>query len=80
MAGRGTDIKLGGNHEMRIEDELGGVTDPAERAKREAAIKAEVARVSKRRDAIVAQLGALRDVVAGFGTDENEDDAPEQDA
>jgi preprotein translocase subunit SecA len=42
MAGRGTDIKLGGNWEMRVADELGEVTDPAERAKRETRIKEEV--------------------------------------
>jgi preprotein translocase subunit SecA len=36
MAGRGTDIKLGGNAEMRIEHETAEVTDPA---KREALIK-----------------------------------------
>jgi len=42
MAGRGTDIKLGGNFEMRVQDELAEVTEPAERAKREAKIKEEV--------------------------------------
>src|SRR5277367_1960856 len=30
MAGRGTDIKLGGNLEMRLKLELGDITDPAE--------------------------------------------------
>ncbi|HEX2894986.1 MAG TPA: hypothetical protein VHO29_13390, partial [Marmoricola sp.] len=35
-----------------------------------AAIKAEVERVSKRRDGIVAQLGALRDVVSSFAQEE----------
>ncbi|MEA1649922.1 preprotein translocase subunit SecA [Nitrospirillum sp. BR 11164] len=43
MAGRGTDIKLGGNVEMRIEYELGDVTDPAERARRIQQIEEEVA-------------------------------------
>ncbi|TWB21523.1 protein translocase subunit secA [Nitrospirillum bahiense] len=43
MAGRGTDIKLGGNVEMRIEYELGEVTDPAERARRIQQIEEEVA-------------------------------------
>ncbi len=42
MAGRGTDIQLGGNAEMRIREELADVTDPEERARREAEIRAEV--------------------------------------
>ncbi|HLY58666.1 MAG TPA: preprotein translocase subunit SecA [Stellaceae bacterium] len=43
MAGRGTDIQLGGNPDMRIRQELGDVTDPDERARRIAEIRAEVA-------------------------------------
>jgi preprotein translocase subunit SecA len=43
MAGRGTDIQLGGNADMRIRQELGDVTDPAERVRRIEAIRAEVA-------------------------------------
>ena len=43
MAGRGTDIQLGGNLEMRIERELEGVEDGPERDARIAAIKAEIA-------------------------------------
>jgi preprotein translocase subunit SecA len=43
MAGRGTDIKLGGNVEMRIKRELATITDPEEKARREEAIRAEVA-------------------------------------
>jgi preprotein translocase subunit SecA len=43
MAGRGTDIKLGGNVDMRLRIELEGVADEAERAAKEAAIRAEVA-------------------------------------
>ncbi len=39
MAGRGTDIKLGGNLEMRLRKELAGIVDPA----REAAIRADIA-------------------------------------
>ena len=35
------------------------------------AIRAEVDRLTKRRDSITAQLGALRDVVAGFTDDES---------
>ncbi|MHB1059995.1 MAG: preprotein translocase subunit SecA, partial [Rhodanobacter sp.] len=43
MAGRGTDIQLGGNIEMRIQRELGEITDPADRERRIAAIREEVA-------------------------------------
>jgi preprotein translocase subunit SecA len=43
MAGRGTDIQLGGNADMRIRHELATVTDPAERETRIQAIRAEVA-------------------------------------
>src|SRR5579885_3539729 len=43
MAGRGTDIKLGGNVEMSITRELADVNDPKERERRIAQIKAEVA-------------------------------------
>ena len=32
-----------------------------------AVLRAEVDRYQKRRDSIVAQLGALRDVISGFG-------------
>jgi hypothetical protein len=42
-----------------------------------AAIKAEVDRVSKRRDGIVAQLAALKDVVSSFAQDEDESPAAE---
>jgi preprotein translocase subunit SecA len=45
MAGRGTDIQLGGNADMRIRHELGDVTDAAERERGIAAIKAQVARL-----------------------------------
>ena len=43
MAGRGTDIQLGGNLQMRIQREMAQMTDEAERAKRIEAIKAEIA-------------------------------------
>ena len=43
MAGRGTDIQLGGNIDFRIEDELSGVEDGPERDKAIEKIKAEVA-------------------------------------
>jgi preprotein translocase subunit SecA len=44
MAGRGTDIKLGGNAEMRIATELEGIEPGPERSHREEEIKAEVER------------------------------------
>ncbi|WP_142849307.1 preprotein translocase subunit SecA [Telmatospirillum sp. J64-1] len=47
MAGRGTDIQLGGNVEMRLKQELADITDEAERAKREAEIRAEVAELKQ---------------------------------
>jgi preprotein translocase subunit SecA len=43
MAGRGTDIKLGGNLEMRLKKELEGVTDDAKRAAIEENVRAEIA-------------------------------------
>ncbi len=43
MAGRGTDIQLGGNFDMRVRNELGGVIDEAERARRTEEIRAEIA-------------------------------------
>src|SRR5262249_6356791 len=43
MAGRGTDIKLGGNLEMRLRLELADIEDPAEREAKAAAIRDEIA-------------------------------------
>ncbi|WP_232629552.1 preprotein translocase subunit SecA [Methylobacterium sp. Leaf118] len=43
MAGRGTDIKLGGNLEMRIEKELGGIGEGPERDAAIEALKTEIA-------------------------------------
>jgi preprotein translocase subunit SecA len=43
MAGRGTDIKLGGNLDVRLKMELSNIHDEAERAKREAEVREEVA-------------------------------------
>jgi preprotein translocase subunit SecA len=43
MAGRGTDIQLGGNLQMRIQRELAEVTDERERERRIDKIKAEIA-------------------------------------
>jgi preprotein translocase subunit SecA len=42
MAGRGTDIQLGGNVDMRVRTELGGIIDEKELASRTAQIRAEV--------------------------------------
>jgi len=41
MAGRGTDIQLGGNAEMRVADETAGLTDEAERIRKQEKIYAE---------------------------------------
>jgi preprotein translocase subunit SecA len=42
MAGRGTDIQLGGNLDMRLKQEAAIIADPAERAAKEQAIRAEI--------------------------------------
>jgi preprotein translocase subunit SecA len=44
MAGRGTDIKLGGNVDMRVATETAGIADEAEKQKKAAEIRAEVDR------------------------------------
>ena len=44
MAGRGTDIKLGGSLDMRILQETGNITDQAEKAKKIEQIKADIER------------------------------------
>ncbi|GAB0118912.1 preprotein translocase subunit SecA [Acidisoma sp. 7E03] len=54
MAGRGTDIKLGGNVDMRRRLELATIADPEEYARRDAALVAEVAQAH---DAVVAAGG-----------------------
>ncbi len=55
MAGRGTDIKLGGNLDMRVKLELQGIEGPAREA-REAAMAAEVAAAH---DAVKAAGGLM---------------------
>lgn len=55
MAGRGTDIKLGGNLEARLEKELAGVEDPAEIEH----IKERIEREVKADEEIVKQAGGL---------------------
>ena len=47
MAGRGTDIKLGGNLEMRVERELADVPEGEERTRRIAEIEADIARLKE---------------------------------
>ncbi|NEV02117.1 preprotein translocase subunit SecA [Bradyrhizobium uaiense] len=44
MAGRGTDIKLGGSLEMRIQQETAAITDEAEKASKIEQIKADIER------------------------------------
>ncbi len=48
MAGRGTDIKLGGNAEMRIAEELGDMPAGPEREAREKEIQADVERLKEK--------------------------------
>ncbi|UFZ02425.1 preprotein translocase subunit SecA [Bradyrhizobium ontarionense] len=43
MAGRGTDIKLGGSLDMRLQQETAGITDEAEKATKIEQLKAEIA-------------------------------------
>lgn len=47
MAGRGTDIQLGGNFEMRAADEIPEDATPAKRKKAEAKIKEEIAKAKE---------------------------------
>ncbi len=55
MAGRGTDIQLGGNVDMRVAQELAEIEDEAAKAKREAAIREEV----KANREVVLKAGGL---------------------
>ncbi|MEK7245070.1 MAG: preprotein translocase subunit SecA, partial [Pseudomonadota bacterium] len=55
MAGRGTDIQLGGNIEMRLKQELAAVADETERARRADQIRAEVAEARR----IVVEAGGV---------------------
>lgn len=48
MAGRGTDIQLGGNIDMRLERELEGMEPGADRDAKEAAIRAEVKQLKEK--------------------------------
>jgi preprotein translocase subunit SecA len=62
MAGRGTDIQLGGNLEMRLKQELSGIEDEGEREKRKAEIRAEIeaAREEVRRSGGLFVIGSER--------------------
>jgi preprotein translocase subunit SecA len=55
MAGRGTDIQLGGNLDMRLKIELGGIEDPFEREAKAADIRKEIEAARE----IVRQGGGL---------------------
>jgi preprotein translocase subunit SecA len=55
MAGRGTDIQLGGNLDMRLKAELAAIEDAAEHEPRAAAVRAETAAARE----IVRQAGGL---------------------
>ena len=55
MAGRGTDIKLGGNLEVRLGKELFGVEDPDLRRQIEAKVKADIENAEK----LVKKAGGL---------------------
>jgi preprotein translocase subunit SecA len=55
MAGRGTDIKLGGNLEMRLRKDLDGVTDEAKRQAIEETVRTEIAAAHE----VVKQAGGL---------------------
>src|SRR5947209_6958819 len=55
MAGRGTDIQLGGNLDMRLKTDLAGIEDPAEREALIAAIRSEIDEARK----VVIQGGGL---------------------
>jgi preprotein translocase subunit SecA len=47
MAGRGTDIQLGGNADMRIMQEIGDLADGPEKSAKESAIRADVQRLKE---------------------------------
>src|ERR1700686_3640847 len=55
MAGRGTDIQLGGNLDMRLKTDLAGIEDPAEREALIVAIRSEIEQARE----VVIQAGGL---------------------
>ena len=59
MAGRGTDIQLGGNAEMQLAQELSEITDEAERARKEPEFRARIeAEIAEARE-VVLKAGGL---------------------
>jgi len=64
MAGRGTDIQLGGNYDMRVRQEADGIADPAARERKIAKIRDEIAAARQ----IVLESGGLHIV----GTERHE--------
>jgi len=59
MAGRGTDIQLGGNVDMRIRAELGGIADEAERKAREPEVRDRLEAETETGREIVRKAGGL---------------------
>ena len=59
MAGRGTDIQLGGNIEMQVLAELNKVNNPAEREKREPQVRAKIEAEVEADKKIVMEAGGL---------------------
>ena len=55
MAGRGTDIQLGGNYDMRVKQELDGVTDEKEIEEKQKQIKEDIEKKKK----IALEAGGL---------------------
>jgi preprotein translocase subunit SecA len=68
MAGRGTDIQLGGNVEMRVLEELGKLKSEDERAAKEAEIRARIAEEISADRKVVMEAGGL----AIVGTERHE--------
>jgi preprotein translocase subunit SecA len=59
MAGRGTDIQLGGNPDMQVRQELAAIADEAERARREPEIRVRVAAEVAAAKKVVIDAGGL---------------------
>ena len=60
MAGRGTDIQLGGNLEMWLKSELATIEDPTQREARAAEIRAEI---EAARNVVLREEVRLRDII-----------------